>query len=105
MHADLTADIMGAVGYDGDEIAVVRGLLTKRDLTSNDDVQTLEDVACLVFLDHYASDFASRHEAPKVVSILSKTWRKMSERGQLAVKALELDGELRLLLSRALSDH
>ncbi|HWM86597.1 MAG TPA: DUF4202 domain-containing protein, partial [Kofleriaceae bacterium] len=52
-HADLAAKVMAEVGYDAAPIQRVRDLLTKKGLRTDPEVQTLEDVACLVFLEHY----------------------------------------------------
>ena len=102
MHADLAAAICEEVGYDAETIAKVRKLLRKKGLKSDPDVQLLEDVICLVFLEHYFAAFAAEHEEEKVISILQKTWRKMSEAGQRAALALELGPE-RALVEKALA--
>jgi hypothetical protein len=66
-------------------------------------MQLLEDVICLVFLEHYFADFTKDHEPDKVVTILRKTWGKMSPRGQAAALQLNMPREARSLLERALS--
>ena len=53
-------------------------------MRSDPDAQTLEDVACLVFLRYYAERFAAKHAGEKVLDILIKTQRKMSPRGRAA---------------------
>ena len=53
-------------------------------MRSDGEAQTLEDVACLVFLRYYAARFASKHPAEKVLDILIKTQRKMSPHGRAA---------------------
>ena len=50
-------------------------------MRSDAEAQTLEDVACLVFLRYYAENFAAKHPREKVFDILLKTQRKMSPRG------------------------
>ncbi len=55
----------------------------------------VEDVACLVFLQHYAVDFAADHDPAKVTSILAKVLPKMSERGQAHIAHLDLPEALR----------
>jgi len=80
-HARRAAQLMREAGYDAAAAAVVAALLRKEGLTAagaDSDVQALEDVACLVFLDSYLSEFAAKHPAEKVTSILTRTWRKMS---------------------------
>jgi hypothetical protein len=49
----------------------------------------MEDALCLVFLEYELEDFARKHPAEKVVDILRKSWRKMSDQGH--AKALELN--------------
>ncbi len=88
-HGDIAAEIMQDAGYDADVIERVKTLLRKRGLKTDPDVQLLEDVICLVFLEHYFHDFARKHEEEKLVPILQKTWRKMSEEAHRA--ALQLD--------------
>jgi len=101
-HADLAAEICAAVGYDDDTIASVRALLRKRGLGRDEHVQILEDVICLVFLQHYFAEFARKHDDDKVVSILQKTWAKMSPAAREAALRLDLGPERRLV-ERALA--
>ena len=102
MHADLAAEVLGEVGYDEDTVARVRKLLTKRGLKSDPEVQMLEDVACLVFLEHYAADFAGQHEHAKVIDIVQKTWAKMSDAGHAAALELPLDPGVKAVVEEAL---
>ena len=100
-HARVAAEILREVGYSVTTIATVERLLRKEKLKSDEDVQTLEDVACLVFLEHYLTGFATEHDEAKLVDILRKTWRKMSERGREAALTLDLAPKLRALVSKA----
>jgi hypothetical protein len=88
-HADLAAGIMRDVGYDDETIERVRTLLRKRGLKTDSDVQLMEDVICLVFLEHYFHDFAPKHDEEKLIPIVQKTWKKMTEQAHEA--ALQLD--------------
>ena len=101
-HAEWTARLMMDAGFDAAQIERVASLIRKENLRSDPEAQTLEDVACLVFIEHYASEFAAKHDAAKVVSILRKTWAKMSAGGQKAARALALDPALARLLGEAL---
>lgn len=103
LHADEAAALMAEAGYDGAAIEQVRKMLMKRGLKQDPDVQLIEDVACLVFLEHYFPDFAERHEADKIVDILKKTWRKMSPRGHQAALGIEMPEALAKLVDRALA--
>ena len=102
-HADTAGAILRDVGYGDDTVARVGALLRKERLKADPEVQLLEDVACLVFMEHYLPAFAPRHDADKLAGILRKTWRKMSESGQAAALKLDLDPGLRELVARAVS--
>ena len=102
-HADTAASILGGIGYDQESIARVSLLLRKERLKSDPEVQLLEDVACLVFLTHYLSAFVEKHESTKVIDILRKTWRKMSDKGHTAALRLNCDTKTRPLVEAALS--
>lgn len=104
MHAEVAAAILAEVGYPPETIARVEDLVQKRRLTSDPEAQTLEDTACLVFLDHYIADFAAKHPDDKVVDILRKTWKKMSERARATALALDLPDQVAALVRRALAD-
>ena len=88
-HAEIAGEIMGDVGYDTEPIDRVQTLLRKRGLKTDPDVQLMEDIICLVFLEHYFHDFARKHDEEKLISIVQKTWNKMTE--QAHEVALQLD--------------
>jgi hypothetical protein len=90
------------VGYDDATIARVGSLLRKRGLKTDPDMQLLEDVICLVFLENYFHDFARKHDEAKLISILQKTWRKMSDRAHRAALALSYAPEDLVLINKAL---
>ncbi len=102
-HAETAGAILRDVGYCDDTIARVGALLRKERLKADPEVQLLEDVACLVFLQHYLPAFAPRHDEEKLAGILRKTWRKMSARGQAAALRLNLEPSLRELVKLAAS--
>jgi Domain of unknown function (DUF4202) len=102
-HADEAAKILREVGYDDITIERVRFLLRKEKLKADPETQALEDVACLVFLENYLADFAIKHEEQKVIDILRRTWKKMSERGRAAAMELPLKAEARRLVEMALA--
>ena len=100
-HADTAAAILRDVKYDEATVNRVETLLRKENLKGDSDVQILEDVACLVFLEHYLADFASDHDEAKLEDILRKTWRKMSDRGRAAALEIDLHPDLKALVERA----
>lgn len=103
-HAEEASGILREVGYDDATVAAVGSLLRKERLKRDDDAQCLEDVACLVFLEHHLADFAPQYDEQKVLTILRKTWKKMSPRGQAAASRFVLPPAARALLDRALSE-
>ncbi|MDP6152604.1 MAG: DUF4202 family protein, partial [Phycisphaeraceae bacterium] len=72
-------------------------------LKTNPDTQTLEDVACLVFLESYFADFSTQHDRDKIVRILRKTWAKMSQRGRELALTIEMAHDARELVNQALA--
>ena len=100
-HATTAAAILRTVGYDDATVARVEALLRKERLKTDLDVQLLEDVICLVFLEHYLSDFVPTQDEEKLVVVLRKTWLKMSDNGRRAGLALDLAPDLRVLVERA----
>ncbi len=109
-HADLAAGIAVDAGYDDATGARIGDLIQKRGLRTDPETQTLEDVACLVFLEHYLGELAAKHDRAKVIDILRKTWPKMSAHGHAAALGLALDDAQRALVHDALasapaSDH
>ncbi|MEE9140397.1 MAG: DUF4202 domain-containing protein [Alphaproteobacteria bacterium] len=104
-HAELAGKILAEAGYDDDTIARVQSLLRKERLKLDPEVQALEDVICLVFLEHYFADFSTQHDEEKVVEIVRKTWKKMSPEGHQAALALKLPPEASALVEKALADQ
>lgn len=104
-HARRTAAIMEAAGFDAQAIARTGKLLRKEGLKQDEEVQALEDVVCLVFLQFEAPDFIAKHDDAKVRDILAKTAKKMSPSGLAAASRLSLDPRLSRLLTEALSGH
>jgi hypothetical protein len=101
-HGELAGSIMAKNGYSIEEIGRVDNLLNKRGLKTDVEAQTLEDVACLVFLKYYFDDFLTQHDDEKLVNILQKTWRKMSDKGRKAALSLDLSTAAQALIEKAL---
>ena len=107
-HGETAAAIMREVGYDDDMIARVQALLRKEKLKVNPQTQMLEDVVGLVFLQHYLADFVSKYshyEEEKLLGILRKTWRKMSDNGHAAALNLNYTPEILAVIQKALASH
>lgn len=102
-HAEWAGEILETAGYDAEDIARVGALLRKENLRRDAETQALEDIAALVFLAHYADDFAAKHPAEKVVTILAKTLAKMSPHGQDAAGSLALSPGVQAALEAAIA--
>ncbi|MBI2431960.1 MAG: DUF4202 domain-containing protein, partial [Candidatus Hydrogenedentes bacterium] len=72
-HADTAAAILRDVGYDQETIERMSFLLQKKQLTRDPDTQSLEDAACLVFLQYHITEFAARTDPDKMMGIIKKT--------------------------------
>jgi hypothetical protein len=101
-HAEKAGDILAKVGYDKATIARVQDLLRKKNLKSDPQMQALEDVACLVFLENDFVDLARQHDVAKMIDIIRKTWKKMTPRGQRAALGVPMADADRALLQQAL---
>ena len=102
-HAQIAEKILSDCGYGVDTIEQVKTLLLKKELYTNPATQLLEDVVCLVFIEFYLDDFASRHDDDKIVEILRKTLKKMTATGKLAIADLKVSEKIRSLTARAIS--
>lgn len=98
-HAQTAAKILREVGYDESTIATVEKLLRKEDLKNDPQMQLLEDVICLVFLENYFVNFSEKHGEEKIIQIVQKTWQKMSERAQQEALKMDLPPVIRKALA------
>jgi hypothetical protein len=90
-HADRAESVLRGAGYDDDDVQAVRRIVTKQNLHSSPDSQTMEDALCLVFLEFELDAFLEKHpDEEKALEILEKTWKKMSSRGRQAALGLSL---------------
>jgi len=103
-HAETLAGMMKEAGYGEPPIAKARSLLVRKNLAPDGEGQTLEDAACLVFLQFELGEFAAKTEPDKMVDILRKTWKKMSEAARREAVALPLPEDQQALVRRALEN-
>ncbi|AAZ98295.1 conserved hypothetical protein [Thiobacillus denitrificans ATCC 25259] len=108
-HADTAGDLMRQAGYDEAMIERVKKAVGKRGIKVNAESQLLEDIANLVFIEHYMLDFAQskpEYDEAKWIDIIRRTWSKMSKDAQ----AFALAGKIKLpeplipLITKAISD-
>jgi hypothetical protein len=107
-HAETAGRLCREAGYDDATVERVQQAVGKRGLKVNPDTQMLEDIADLVFIEHYMLEFAGQkadYSEDKWLDIVRKTWKKMSERAH----AYALSGQLKLpeplvpLITKAIS--
>ncbi|OGT04611.1 MAG: hypothetical protein A2143_05550 [Gallionellales bacterium RBG_16_57_15] len=80
-HAETAGNLMKEAGYGEEMTARVKAIVSKKGLKVNPETQLMEDVADLVFLEHYLIGFAAQHpeyDEEKWTQIIRKTWQKMS---------------------------
>jgi len=80
-HAETAGELMRQAGYDDSMIEQVKAAVGKQGIKTNSDSQLVEDVSCLVFIEHYMLGFAGQqpdYTEEKWLSIIRKTWKKMS---------------------------
>ncbi len=99
-HSKILENILIKHNADNDLIERVKYLIQKKNLKNDPDTQTLEDVICLVFLEYYLEEFAGKHPDEKVIDILTKTWRKMSEKAHEAALKINYNEKLMPLIER-----
>ncbi|MBS1212906.1 MAG: hypothetical protein H6R26_1523, partial [Proteobacteria bacterium] len=102
-HADQAENLLRQAGYDDETVAAVRRMVGKQGIRKDPDVQTIEDVACLVFLEHYFPAFAHSRDEEQLIDIVRKTWRKMSDAGHQAALTLDLPETLAGIVGKALA--
>lgn len=89
-HAARLSAILAALSFAPETIARVVSIVRKERLKEDAEVQTLEDVICIVFVKYELAAFAAKYAGDdmRLADILAKTWRKMSDRGHQAVLAI-----------------
>jgi predicted phosphohydrolase len=94
---------MTAAGYGAEDAARVGSLVRKERLKRDAETQLLEDVVCVVFLEHYIDGFMAKTDEDKLADILAKTWVKMSALGHEHALKLPLAPDIPRLLERGLA--
>jgi hypothetical protein len=102
-HARRVGEIMAGAGFAEEDVARVGSLIRKERLKRDAEAQMLEDVVCVVFLEHYIDGFMAKTDAAKLPDILAKTWAKMSALGHEHALKLKLDPAIPKLLEEGLA--
>ena len=102
-HAQKSGEILRKSGCSAELVARVQELNLKKNLGHDDELQILEDALCLVTLQYQLTDLVQKTEPTKMISILQKTWKKMSARGRDEALRLSYPDDQKSLLSQALA--
>lgn len=106
-QANEAGKILSGVGYSANDIEIVKQMISKKDIKNNSEAQLIEDIACLVFLNHYIQPFAvtkQEYSEEKWIKIITKTWNKMSDKAHDFALKLEYSPEISQLINKALSE-
>ena len=102
-QARKAAVILETSGYGSDFIHEVTNILKKLNISRLEESQKLEDVVCLVFLEHYMNDFIQGKTEAQLIQIVQKTWSKMSDHGHSIALELNLPEPTRRIVTQALT--
>lgn len=111
-QADRAKELLAHAGVPAAQQNLVHKWVSKTDLqpgklTGDAGTQLLEDAAVLVFLQDQLADFASQHQdytKEKYISILSKTWKKLSSNAKDAAATIPLEEPLKSLVAEAIAE-
>jgi hypothetical protein len=102
-QAQLVGEILEECDYSEADVKRCIALIEKEGLKQGEEeVQALEDVACLVFMDDQFEQFKDKHDEEKMVHILKKSWVKMSEKGHALALEIPMTDECKALMGKAL---
>lgn len=97
------AALMREAGYPESEADRVARMVRKEGFKRDPEIQTVEDCACLVFLENYFSELARQVDRDHMLRIIRKTWPKLSPAAQAQALELPMDPERRKIVEQALS--
>jgi hypothetical protein len=93
-----TSEVLASCGIALNDIEGIRDVLQNRGKKDHVQGQVIEDVACIVFVEWYLAAFAAKHEQDKVIGIVKKTVKKISEEGMKAISTRPLSGTVQEIL-------
>ena len=102
-HAKKSGEIMADSGCSEPLVARVQQLNLKKNLGQDEELQVLEDALCLMTLQYQLTDLVRKTEPEKMISILQKTWKKMSAQARDEALRLSYPEDQKSLLSQALT--
>lgn len=101
-HAETAGTLMLQAGYGQEEVKSVQRIIRKEHIRTDPEVQVMENALCLVFLQFQYEDFISKHDDKKVITIIKKSWTKMTEPGRNAAMTLHFSEKGKALILEAL---
>jgi len=102
-HARDIAELLAPFGYSADEIAQVQSWIRRDQLAVDAGSQTVEDAACLVFIETQLAAVATKLDHDHLVDVIRKTAKKMSPSALALVDEIPLSATERELLASALA--
>jgi hypothetical protein len=99
-HAAKAGEILHQVGYSETEVARVQALNLKKNFPQDPESRVLEDALCLIFLERQFAELAGRTPDDKMVTVLRKTWRKMTPAARALAANLSYDTHQSSLLKQ-----
>jgi hypothetical protein len=102
-HADTAGEILKSVGYAEDQVALVQRIILKKKIKVDDEVQTMENALCLVFLEFQYEDFFPKHDPEKIINILRKSLLKMDAHGHQFALRLPYTEQGKFFIKEALN--
>jgi hypothetical protein len=103
MHAGVTSEILARLGFDDSFIKRVHEINLKQNLKFDRDVQVMEDGLCLVFMRFQLDQFLLSQSEEKMITILQKSWKKMSEAGRKEALKINFSPAARALVLSAIT--
>lgn len=102
-HAQKAEEILRSIDYDDVTIKRVKEIVQKKAIKKDDEVQTMEDALCLLFLQYQYDELIAKQSEEKMIAILEKTLSKMSGQGTQMALTFHFSAEGERLLKQALS--
>ncbi|QEA38117.1 DUF4202 domain-containing protein [Pistricoccus aurantiacus] len=100
---ETAARVLRENGYTDEDARRVEQLVRKQGLGRDEEAQSVEDCACLVFLENYFADFSRQIERDHLIRIVRMTWDKMSDQARTLALELPMSAESRQLVEEALA--
>ena len=105
IHSQILSELLLTFDLEKTFVSKVSNLVAKKKLKTDSEVQIVEDVACLVFIEYYFDSFIEKiNDEQKIISIVQKTWSKMTKQAhQFALNKINHSPIALELIQKALS--